>query len=49
MSVCQWKDPTPEQLQQANEMAARIGQEPYWVGDILCIGQPDPEPEPEPE
>lgn len=45
MSVFQWLNPTDEQLEQANLLADRLGTVPYWVGDILFVGQPDPVPQ----
>ena len=51
MTMMQWISPTPAQVAEAEALAARIGEQPYWMGDVLCVGQPDPEPgsEPEPE
>jgi hypothetical protein len=49
MTTFQWQNPTEEQIAQANELAARIGVQPYWSGDILCVDEPDPEPTPEDE
>lgn len=47
--IYQWLNPTPEQIVQAEEIGARLWQSPYWVGEMLCVDQPDSEPEPEPE
>lgn len=44
MSYFEWLNPTDEQLEQANVLADRLGTVPYWVGDKLCVGQPDPAP-----
>ena len=49
MTTSQWRNPTPEQIAQAEEMAARIGEKPYWMGETLFVGQPAPEqPLPDP-
>lgn len=42
MAKFQWFSPSPQQIAEAEELAATLGEEPYWEGDILCIGQPDP-------
>lgn len=50
MAQLKWFFPTPQQIKEAEAIAKRIGEVPYWEGDVLCVGQPEPaEPAPDPE
>lgn len=46
MAVAKWLNPSPQQIVEAQAMADAIGLEPYWEGDVLCVGEPTPEPTP---
>jgi hypothetical protein len=45
MAKITWFQPSEAQIAQAQEIADRLGIEPYWEGNTLCVGYDDPVPE----
>jgi hypothetical protein len=48
MPIFQWCNPTPAQIAEAEALAQSLGEQTWWQGDCLCVGQEDlPPPPPE--
>jgi hypothetical protein len=46
MPIFQWCNPTPAQIAEAEALAQSLGEQTWWQGDCLCLGQEDPPPPP---
>jgi hypothetical protein len=46
MAVLRWLNPTPAQIAEAEALAQSLGEQTWWQGDYLCLGQEAPPPPP---